>query len=101
MPAKGLLKKPASYEDLRQVPDHLVAEILDGELHVTPRPALRHATAASALGAEVCGRFHRGRDGPGGWWILDEPELHLHADIVVTSPAGAGAGSGRFLTRRS
>lgn len=30
----------------------------------------------------------RGRGGPGGWIILDEPELHLHGDILVPDIAG-------------
>ena len=70
------------------MPDHLVAEILDGELHATPRPALRHALAGSRLGSEIGGPFDRGRGGPGGWWILYEPELHFGADIVVPDFAG-------------
>jgi hypothetical protein len=41
--------RPATYEDLVKVPDHLVAEILDGELYATPRPAPRDAAASSAL----------------------------------------------------
>jgi Uma2 family endonuclease len=88
MAATGLLKKPATYEDLLKVPDHLVAEILDGELYASPRPALRHANAASVLGGEISGPFHRGRGGPGGWWILDEPEVHLRKDVVVPDLAG-------------
>jgi Uma2 family endonuclease len=32
--------------------------------------------------------FHRGRGGPGGWIILDEPELHLGADVLVPDLAG-------------
>ena len=32
--------------------------------------------------------FDRGRGGPGGWIILYEPELHLHADVVVPDLAG-------------
>lgn len=70
------------------MPDHLVAEILDGELYATPRPALRHALAGSRLGSEIGGPFDRGRGGPGGWWILYEPELHLGVDIVVPDFAG-------------
>jgi Uma2 family endonuclease len=81
----------ASYEDLRKVPDTMVAEIIDGELYATPRPASPHALAASAIGIDVGGPFHRVRDGPeepGGWWILDEPELHLGSDVVVPDIAG-------------
>lgn len=81
-------KRPATYEDLRQVPAHLVAEILGGELHTSPRPSPRHADASSGLGGALRGPFDRGRGGPGGWRILDEPELHLSADVVVPDLAG-------------
>lgn len=82
------VKRPATYEDLLQVPDHLVAEILDGELVTTPRPALPHAQTYAALVAELHGPFSQGRGGPGGWWILAEPELHLQRDVVVPDLAG-------------
>lgn len=81
-------RRRATYEELCQVPDHKVAEILDGELIVTPRPALRHASASSGLGGLLWGPFQGGRSGPGGWWILDEPELHLADDILVPDLAG-------------
>ena len=78
----------ATYDDLLAIPDHLVAEILDGELHATPRPAIPHAVASSSLGVEIGGPFGTGRGGPGGWWILIEPEIHLAADVVVPDLAG-------------
>jgi Uma2 family endonuclease len=81
-------RRPATYEDLLAVPDHLVAEILGGELHTSPRPGPRHAVASSGLGTDLGGPFDRGRGGPGGWWILDEPELHLGNDVVVPDLAG-------------
>ncbi|MFO0613439.1 MAG: Uma2 family endonuclease [Polyangiaceae bacterium] len=81
-------KKRASYEDLLEVPEPFVAEIIDGVLHVRPRPAKPHAAAASALGEELGPPFKRGRGGPGGWLILDEPELHLRDDIVSPDLAG-------------
>jgi len=81
-------RRPATYEDLLKVPDHLVAEILDGELYTSPRPAPRHASASSGLGGILHGPFHGGRGGPGGWRILDEPELHLGPDILVPDLAG-------------
>lgn len=80
--------RPATYEDLRQVPDHLVAEILDGELHTSPRPAPRHAHACSGISGLLYGPFNSGRGGPGGWWILYEPEIHLHRDVLVPDLAG-------------
>ena len=58
--------RPVTYDDLRRVPDHLVAEILDGDLFATPRPSLLHARAGGALGVEIGGPFDQGRGGPGG-----------------------------------
>src|SRR5207244_10248706 len=78
----------ATYEELLAVPDHFVAEILDGELHTSPRPAPRHAVASTRLAGDLVGPFARGRGGPGGWWILVEPELHLDDDVVVPDLAG-------------
>jgi Uma2 family endonuclease len=80
--------KPATYEDLRALPENVVGEIIDGELIVSPRPAPAHALSTSILGIELGGPFHRGRGGPGGWWILDEPELHLGPDVIVPDLAG-------------
>ena len=83
-------KRRATYEDLCRVPEPLVAEILDGELFTSPRPAIRHALAASRLGMAL-GPFGADRtapDAPGGWWILDEPELHLADDVLVPDLAG-------------
>jgi Uma2 family endonuclease len=66
----------------------MVAEIVDGELHASPRPAPRHAVAGSAVGVLVGGPYDHGRGGPGGWWILYEPELHLGRDALVPDWAG-------------
>jgi Uma2 family endonuclease len=80
------LKKHATYDDLRAVPDNFVAEIFDGELYATPRPALPHTLASSAVAAKIFGSFHR--SGPDGWVILYEPELHLGRDVLVPDIAG-------------
>ncbi len=82
------LDRPATYEDLEKVSDLMVAEIVDGELHASPRPAPRHANVASSLGVFIGGPFHHGRGGPGGWWILDEPELHFGGNVLVPDLAG-------------
>ncbi len=78
----------ATYEDLLALPDNVVGEILNGELLDSPRPASLHALASSALGSQIFAPFHRGKGGPGGWVILDEPELHLGSDILVPDMAG-------------
>jgi Uma2 family endonuclease len=81
---------PAVEEAFAAVPDTMVGEILDGELFTQPRPARPHTRVASRLGIELGGPFDLGRDGPGGWVILDEPELHLgpRPDKVVPDLAG-------------
>ena len=78
----------ATYQDVLDAPAYRVAEIVDGTLYTQPRPAPRHAVASSRLGIDLGGPFDRGRGGPGGWWILDEPELHLGEDILVPDLAG-------------
>jgi Uma2 family endonuclease len=69
--------KQRLYEDYLAVPEYRKAEIVDGTLWELPRPAPPHANAASVLGARLNTSFHQGDGGPGGWWILNEPELHL------------------------
>ena len=78
----------ATYQDVLDAPEHVVAEIIDGTLYTHPRPAPRHATATSVLGIEIGGPFDRGRGDPGGWRILDKPELHLGEEILVPDLAG-------------
>jgi hypothetical protein len=87
-PVPDALERPARYEDLYNLPDNLVGEILNGRLHTHPRPAPRHALAYSALGYAIGGPFGGGVGGPGGWWILDEPEVHLGEDVIVPDLAG-------------
>jgi Uma2 family endonuclease len=65
------------YDEYRALPEHLSGEIVDGTLYVMPRPAPRHANAASGLQGKLRVRFQDGEGGPGGWWILFEPELQL------------------------
>ena len=82
-------KKPrATYQDVLNAPEHEVAEIVAGQLHLFPRPAGPHSSVMSLLGAELIPPFGRGRGGPGGWIILIEPEIHLGEDIVVPDIAG-------------
>jgi Uma2 family endonuclease len=80
--------RPATYQDVLDAPPNMVAEIVRGALHLHPRPSPRHGHASSTLGVELGSPFGQGRGGPGGWWILDEPELHLGADVLVPDLAG-------------
>ena len=79
---------PATYQDMLDAPPHRVAGLIDGVLHTFPRPASPQGLASSVLGTELMAPFHKGRGGPGGWWILDEPELHLGEDVLVPDLAG-------------
>lgn len=81
-------KDNATYADLEALPSNVVGEIVAGRLHASPRPSPRHAWASSVLGGLIGIQFSFGRGGPGGWWILDEPELHLGQDVIVPDLAG-------------
>ena len=77
-------KRPARLEDLLTVPEHLVGEILEGELVITPRPAAQSVFTRTALGAEL-GRRRGGAEGGGsaGWWIFDEARVRLGSTNVL------------------
>jgi Uma2 family endonuclease len=81
-------KRKATYAEIEALPEHMVGEILDGDLVVSPRPRARHGLTATGLASIVTGAFQFGNGGPGGWWIIAEPELHLDEDVVVPDIAG-------------
>ncbi|PRQ05457.1 hypothetical protein ENSA5_02340 [Enhygromyxa salina] len=87
--SKKRLRGAAALDAVAQAPPNMVAEVLDGELHTSPRPRIRHARASSVLGVILGGSFD-GDSEPGGWILLDEPELHLgeEPDILVPDLAG-------------
>ena len=76
------------YKELCDLPSNVVGEIINEELVVMPRPASKHARASSILGALITRPFDLGNGGPGGWWIIDEPELRFPYDVVVPDIAG-------------
>src|SRR5215212_4295954 len=82
------IREHATYDDLIRVPENMVAELIEGELFVSPRPAGPHTRAASALLMVIGPPFHFGAGGPGGWWILIEPELHFGRNVLVPDLAG-------------
>jgi Uma2 family endonuclease len=82
--------KQTLYEQLETLPEGLTGEILNGQLHAQPRPAGPHALTESNLQIEIGGPFGKGRGGPGGWWILVEPEIHFVTDQEVVVPDLAG-----------
>ncbi|MBL8258224.1 MAG: Uma2 family endonuclease [Candidatus Competibacteraceae bacterium] len=78
------------YAQLEALPDHLTGEIIGGRLYAQPRPTTLHALAGAGLSVDIGGPYHRGRGGPGGWWILLEPEVHFIRDTEVLVPDLAG-----------
>jgi Uma2 family endonuclease len=85
---RSMERKPATYADLEALPENRVGEIVGGVLYASPRPASAHAVVSSRLGGILGTAFDWGTEGPGGWAILDEPELHLGSDVLVPDLAG-------------
>src|SRR5260221_7085321 len=81
-------ERRATYDDIVRLPENMVGELIDGDLYAWPRPAGPHGRFASALGMDIGSPYDRGRGGPGGWWIYDEPELDLDRDVLVPDLAG-------------
>jgi len=86
----AVIKETSLYEQLMNLPENVTGEIIEGVLHTQPRPTARHALAASAVEGELYNPYHKGRGGPGGWWILVEPEVHFIRDTEVLVPDLAG-----------
>lgn len=81
-------KQKTAYEKWFALPENVVGEIIMGDLHVSPRPAPKHARASTKLSSQLDGPFDSGKGGPGGWVILFEPEIHLENNIMVPDIAG-------------
>lgn len=92
----GAGRKPRdkTYEDYLAVPEGVRAELLDGELFMSPQPKGRHVLVNSVLAHVLGAKFGLsagpGPGGPGGWWVLYEPECHLTVDRRVVIPDLAG-----------
>ncbi len=81
---------PNLYAELCALPEHVTGEIIGGRLYTQPRPAGPHAMSNSTLVMDLGGAFQRGKGGPGGWWIINEPEIHFAHDEEVCVPDIAG-----------
>ncbi|MGX7707505.1 Uma2 family endonuclease [Methylobacterium sp. Gmos1] len=78
----------ATYADLEAVPDHLVAEIVDGRLETHVHTLPRLGVALAALAGELGAPFSRGRGGPGGWLFMPRTEFHVGRQVLVPDLAG-------------
>ncbi|MEZ4232158.1 MAG: Uma2 family endonuclease [Polyangiaceae bacterium] len=74
-----------TYQDLALLREDVRAEILDGELYVTPSSLPRHSKVQRGLASFLGRPFDDddGRGGPGGWWILLEVDIQLGEHDVV------------------
>jgi len=100
-----ILKSPATYQDVLDAPENMIAELILGSLHMQPRPRASHGYSETVLSGELSGPFNFGRGGPGGWWIISEPECHLGENVLVPDLGGwkrsrmaSLPGDHRFLT---
>jgi Uma2 family endonuclease len=81
-------KRVATYQDVLDAPEHMVAELIDGELFLSPRPGNPHGVVTSRLHGELYARFSGGGAGSNGWLFIVEPELHLGDRVLVPDIAG-------------
>ena len=73
-------------EAVEALPEGVTGEVIRGQLYAFPRPSARHGRAASSIGGDLFNPFDRGRGGPGGWWIIGEPEVHFARDVEFCVP---------------
>ncbi|TVQ35090.1 MAG: Uma2 family endonuclease [Geminicoccaceae bacterium] len=71
------------YDEARAQPEHVVAEVLEGRLHLNRLPGSYAALAKTNLTALLFKAFTRGEGGPGAWWVLPGVEVALGADLLV------------------
>ena len=92
-------ERRATYQDVLDAPAHQVAEIIDGTLRLSPRPAPLQALASGTLHRTLAAPFGSARGGSdasrkrdasphSNWWIIREPEMRLGEDIVVPDWVG-------------
>lgn len=95
-PAMKLPHAP-TLADIDALPPHMKGEIIDGVFYAMTRPRGFHQSVAGAIHLDVASAYHRGRGGPGGWWILPEPGIEFPNSLEV-SPDLAGWKRERLAT---
>jgi Uma2 family endonuclease len=84
-------RKLATYADLLALPQDTRAEVLGGDVVLSPAPLPRHSKAQGSARRFLGGPFDDddGHGGPGGWWIFVEVDVMLGPhDIVRPDLAG-------------
>lgn len=72
----------ATYQDLLDAPEGMVAEIIRGELRLQPRPGGRHIRSEGRLFSQIDRPFMLRPWGPGSWTILQEPKIEFDEENV-------------------
>ena len=81
-------RKEATYADLEATPEHLIAEILGGELFVQPKAVPKHNAAAFGVAMAIGPKFQTGGDGRDDWVFFSGQEYHFGRDVVVPDVSG-------------
>jgi Uma2 family endonuclease len=79
------MSRLATHDDLLSLPEDVRAEILGGELIVSPSPLPRHSKSQGSMRRFIGGPFDDddGHGGPGGWWIFADVDVRLAKHDVV------------------
>jgi hypothetical protein len=89
--AYGIPDPPDGWDAFEGWPDAPEVSTKDEPPSPKPQPSLRQVYAASLLGGMLVGPFQLGIGGPGGWVILDRPEIHFGEDVIVPDLAAWAA----------
>lgn len=79
------MHRAATYDDLVQLPEHLTAEIIAGELFAWRGPAPLRSRAIGGVLSQLSKDFDRAG---GDWWFLYRVEVHLGEDVLVPDISG-------------
>lgn len=79
----------ATYQDILDAPDGMLAQIINGELDLQPNGAPDHQDASSELATDLKFHFRKTKYKPGGWLILPEMLVKL-VDGEIYRPDIAG-----------
>ena len=77
-------KRHATYQDVLDAPELMIAEILNGDLYLSPRLNNRGVYVASTVLHAIGASFDR----PRSWILLHKPEVHYRDEVVVPDIAG-------------
>jgi hypothetical protein len=83
------LRRPAGWQEIQAAPEGSKAEVIRGELHLMSRPRSPHGRSQAILSSRLSPPFDLGEGGPGGCWLVIEPDIAFGPHDIV-SPDLAG-----------